>query len=47
MFIGCYHSELSRVFTIEGHTYRVCFNCGTKFDYSLANMSMKRTATPS
>jgi len=42
LFFGCQHSQLSRVFTIEGRTYRVCCNCGAKFDYSLENMSMKR-----
>ena len=41
MFFGCFHSQLSRVFTIEGRTYRVCCNCGRKFDYSLTNMSME------
>ena len=42
MFFGCFHRQLSRVFTIEGRTYRVCCDCGVKFDYSLASMSMKR-----
>jgi len=32
---GCHHGNLSRVFTIEGRTYRVCCGCGAKFDYSL------------
>lgn len=36
---GCHHGNLSRVFTIGGKTYRVCYDCGAKFDYSLANMS--------
>ena len=39
---GCNHSQLSRVFTINRRTYRVCCNCGAEFDYSLENMSMKR-----
>jgi hypothetical protein len=45
MFFGCFHRQLSRVFTIEGRTYRVCCDCGVKFDYSLASMSMKRRAS--
>lgn len=45
---GCHHRQLSRVFTICGRTYRVCCDCGSKFDYSLEHMSMKHAvrATP-
>jgi hypothetical protein len=32
---GCHHRNLSRVFTIEHRTYRVCCSCGVKFTYSL------------
>jgi hypothetical protein len=39
---GCHHRNLSRVFTIECRTYRVCCNCGVKFTYSLENMSLER-----
>ena len=35
---GCHHSNLSRVFTIDGRTYRVCLSCGAEFDYSLKGM---------
>jgi hypothetical protein len=35
---GCYHMHLSRVFTIEGRTYRVCCGCGAQFGYSLESM---------
>jgi hypothetical protein len=38
---GCHHSHLSRVFTIDGRTYRVCCNCGAKFKYSLMSMRME------
>jgi hypothetical protein len=41
---GCHHRNLSRVFTIEGRTYRVCCGCGVSFKYSLENMSMERHA---
>ena len=37
---GCRHRQLSRVFTIDRHTYRVCCDCGKKFDYALEQMSM-------
>ena len=37
---GCHHSNLSRVFTIEGDTYVVCCLCGIKFPYSLDSMSI-------
>jgi hypothetical protein len=41
---GCHHSKLSRVFTIEGHTYKVCCDCGARFRYSLETMSIVRPA---
>ncbi|MGO9518783.1 MAG: hypothetical protein ACLPND_17250 [Candidatus Korobacteraceae bacterium] len=42
---GCRHCNLSRAFTIGGRTYRVCFECGAEFDYSLETMSIKRQQT--
>jgi hypothetical protein len=36
--LGCHHFHLSRVFTIDGRTYRVCCDCGAKFKYSLERM---------
>ena len=42
LVFGCRHRLLSRVFTIAGRTYKVCCNCGGKFDYSLEKMSVKR-----
>jgi hypothetical protein len=38
---GCHHTKLSRVFTIKGHSYKVCCDCGATFNYSLENMSMR------
>ena len=35
---GCHHGKLSRPFTIDRHTYRVCCHCGARFDYSLQDM---------
>jgi hypothetical protein len=39
---GCRHVHLSRVFTLQGETYRVCCGCGAKFAYSLETMSIVR-----
>ena len=39
---GCHHLHLSRVFTLEGETYKVCCDCGAKFAYSLETMSIER-----
>ena len=39
---GCHHGHLSRVFTLGDETYRVCFDCGAKFEYSLETMSIER-----
>ncbi|HLZ42649.1 MAG TPA: hypothetical protein VKQ11_16900 [Candidatus Sulfotelmatobacter sp.] len=37
---GCHHRKLSRVFTMEGHSYKVCCDCGATFNYSLETMSI-------
>ena len=37
---GCRHGKLSRVFTLEGRSYKVCCDCGAHFDYSLRTMSI-------
>lgn len=37
---GCHHSKLSRVFTVHGHSYKVCCDCGATFRYSLESMSI-------
>jgi hypothetical protein len=39
---GCHHNKLSRVFTIEGQTYRVCCDCGARYKYSPTSMSVER-----
>jgi len=38
---GCHHQNMSRVFTLDGHTYRVCCDCGARFAYSLKTMSVE------
>ncbi len=39
---GCHHSQLSRVFTLGGRSYRVCCGCGAEFRYSFETMSIQR-----
>ena len=39
---GCHHKNLSRVFTLDGHTYRVCCDCGARFGYSMKTMPVER-----
>ena len=41
---GCNHRQISRVFTIKKRTYRVCFQCGQEFEYSLASMQPLRSS---
>ena len=43
---GCHHANLSRVFTIRRRTYRVCFDCGGEFDYSIETMAIHRPELP-
>jgi len=42
MAFGCHHRKLSRVFTIQGQSYKVCCDCGATFHYSLESMSVTR-----
>ncbi len=37
---GCHHTNLTRVFTIRGRSYKVCCDCGHEFNYSLETMSI-------
>ena len=37
---GCHHHGMSRVFTMKHRSYRVCYDCGSEFNYSLANMKV-------
>ena len=43
---GCHHTKLSRVFTIEGRSYKVCCGCGAHFAYSLQTMSITTHRKP-
>ena len=44
---GCHHNNLSRVFTLDGQSYRVCCDCGRRFQYSLTSMSIESSHTRS
>jgi len=39
---GCHHVHLSRVFTLQRESYKVCCDCGARFSYSLETMSVER-----
>lgn len=36
--LGCSHQHLTRPFTLEHETYKVCLDCGKRVFYSAANM---------
>jgi hypothetical protein len=40
---GCRHSNLSRPFTIDGQTYKVCMECSSQVFYSKENMRPLRS----
>ena len=35
---GCMHRDLTRPFTLDGETYKVCLSCGAHIAYSTADM---------
>lgn len=37
---GCRHKDLSRAFTAEDQTYKVCLKCGAHLRYSWQTMSL-------
>lgn len=39
VILGCWHFKTSRPFTLSGHTYEVCLDCGKELSYSLHTMS--------
>lgn len=39
ILFGCHHGRLTRPFTIEQQTYKVCLNCGKQIFYSAERMS--------
>ena len=38
IFFGCSHSHLTRIFTLQDETYRVCLDCGVHVPYSPSTM---------
>ncbi len=38
ILFGCSHSRLTRPFTIEAETYKVCLDCGKQIYYSAQEM---------
>ena len=38
IFFGCSHGHMTRPFTLETHSYKVCLDCGRQFPYSLEKM---------
>jgi hypothetical protein len=39
-FFGCRHRQLSRAFTSQGETYKVCLKCGAHLPYSWETMKV-------
>ena len=37
---GCHHSSMSRPFTRDDRTYRVCLKCGKRRDFDLETWKM-------
>ena len=40
LFFGCRHRQLSRAFTSQGETYKVCLKCGARLPYSWETMTV-------
>lgn len=38
IFFGCSHGHMTRPFTLQAHSYKVCLDCGRQFPYSLEKM---------
>jgi hypothetical protein len=38
---GCWHREMSRPFSQQGHAYRVCLHCGAQRTFDLGNWKMQ------
>ncbi len=38
LLFGCSHERLTRPFTLESETYKVCLDCGKQIYYSPENM---------
>lgn len=38
ILLGCNHGHLTRPFTLQTHSYKVCLDCGRQLPYSLEKM---------
>jgi hypothetical protein len=38
---GCWHLEMSRPFSHQGHAYRTCLHCGAQRQFNLGNWEMQ------
>ena len=39
--LGCWHKDMSRPFSSQGQTYRVCVRCGARRPFNLASWEMQ------
>lgn len=39
---GCNHAHLTRPFTLQAHSYKVCLDCGRQLPYSIEKMRLLR-----
>lgn len=40
LFFGCRHTHLTRPFTMQSHSYKICLDCGHEMPYSLESMRL-------
>lgn len=43
LFFGCGHGNLTRPFTLQAYSYKVCLDCGKQFPYSAEQMRPLRS----
>lgn len=43
LVFGCGHDHVTRPFTLQSHSYKVCLDCGRHIPYSLEKMRPLRT----
>jgi len=39
--LGCWHKEMSRPFSHQGHSYRTCLNCGASRRFNVGSWEMQ------
>jgi hypothetical protein len=39
--VGCWHKEMSRPFSSQGQTYRVCLDCGARRQFNVGSWEMQ------